>query len=178
MARRLVMSLAMSLDGYIADEDGGYGWIKGDGSHALDTPNKWDYAEFLRGIDAVVMGRACYDQGMSEDFRDKTVFVATHRPPPDEGNVRFIGGDVCATIREELKKPGKDIFLFGGGKLADSFLKEDMVDEYILGIVPVILGKGRPLFYGGGAPIPLRLTECMLEEGIAILRYVRRLPAD
>lgn len=174
MARRLVMTLAMSLDGYISDEDGGYSWIKGDGSQALNTPNKWDYAAFLRGIDAVVMGRACYDQGMLDDFKDKTVFVATHRPEADEGNVRFIGGDVCAILREELKKPGKDIFLYGGGKLADVFLKEDMVDEYVLGIVPVILGKGRPLFYAGGAPIPLRLTECMLEEGIAILRYVRR----
>ncbi len=174
MARRLVMTLAMSLDGYIADEDGGYGWIKGDGNHALDTSNKWDYAAFLKGIDAVVMGRACYDQSMAGDFSDKTVFVATHRPTPDVGNVRFLSGDVCQAIREELAKPGKDIFLFGGGKVVDGFLKADMVDEYIIGIVPVILGGGRPLFYGGNAPISLALTECMLEEGIAILRYTRR----
>ena len=107
-------------------------------------------------------------------MRDKAVFVATHRPPPDAGNVRFLSGDVGQVIREELKKPGKDIFLFGGGKAVEAFLKEDMVDEYIIGIVPVVLGGGRPLFYGGNAPIPLMLTECMLEEGIAILRYVRR----
>jgi dihydrofolate reductase len=174
MARRLVMTLAMSLDGYIADADGGYGWIKGDGSRALDTPNRWDYEAFLRGIDLVVMGRECYDQGMAGDFPGKTVLVSTHRPLPDSGNVRFIGGDVCAALRQELLKPGKDVFLFGGGKLADSFIREDMVDEYILGIVPVILGAGRKLFYGGNAPLRLRLTECMLDEGIAILRYARR----
>jgi dihydrofolate reductase len=174
MNRRLIMSLAMSLDGYIADQDGGYDWIKGDGSHALDTSNGWDYVEFLKGIDAVVMGRACYDQGMLDDFQDKTVFVATHHPLPDTGNVRFLTGDVCEVIRGELEKPGGDIFLFGGGKLVDSFLKADMVDEYIIGIIPVILGGGRKLFYGGNAPIPLRLTEIMADEGIAIFRYVRR----
>lgn len=58
MPRRLVMSLAMSLDGFIADEAGGYDWIKGDESHSLDTPNRWDYEAFLQGVDAVVMGRA------------------------------------------------------------------------------------------------------------------------
>ncbi len=173
MPRKLVMSLAMSLDGYIADEDGGYDWIKGDGSRALDTPAKWDYAAFLEGVDAVVMGRACYDQGMLDEFRDKTVFVATHEPLSDRDNLRFVGGDVCALIGKEREKPGKDIFLFGGGKLADGFIKADMVDEYIIGIVPVILGRGRPLFYGGGAPIRLKLTEYIMDEGIAILRYRR-----
>ena len=174
MARRLIMSLAMSLDGYIADADGGYDWIKGDGSRALDTPNKWDYEAFLEGIDAVVMGRACYDQGMLGGFQGKTVFVATHQPPPDFDNVRFITGDVCAVLREELARQGKDVFLFGGGKLADGFIRENMVDEYIIGIIPVILGGGRPLFYGGNAPLPLRLTEFMADEGTVILRYVRR----
>ncbi len=174
MPRRLVMSLAMSLDGFIADEAGGYDWIKGDESHSLDTPNRWDYEAFLQGVDAVVMGRACFEQGMLEDFREKTVFVATHAPLPDRDNLRFLSGDVCDAIRAELSKPGKDIFLFGGGKLAEHFLKEDMVDEYIIGVVPVVLGRGRPLFYGGHAPIELRLTEIISEEGIVILRYVRR----
>ncbi len=174
MKRRLIMTLAMSLDGFIADESGGYDWIKGDGSKRLDTKNTWDFSEFLKGIDTVVMGRACYDQNMHDDFRDKAVLVATSSPPPDHGHVRFISGDICTRVQQELNKPGKDVFLFGGGKVVHPFLAADMVDEYIIGIVPLLLGRGRPLFTGNTPSIPLKLTEYIVEEGTVILRYERR----
>ena len=51
----------MSIDGYIANEDGGFDWIVGDGDESLDTQNKWNYEKFLEGIDTVVMGKKCYD---------------------------------------------------------------------------------------------------------------------
>ena len=143
MPRKVILSLAMSLDGFLADPDGGYAWIRGDGRHALDTGTRWDYP------------------------------VATRHPRPDVGNVRFVA-DPVASVREAKAQPGRDIFLFGGGKLVESFLAADLVDEYILGIVPVILGDGRPVFLGKHPPIPLQLDAFSLEEGIAILRYSRR----
>lgn len=174
MPRKVVLSLAMSLDGYIADDAGGYAWIAGDGGGAArDAGERWDYAAFLAGVDVVVMGRRCHDQGQSADFPGKTVLVATATPRPDAGNVRFVA-DPVAAVREELGKPGRDVFLFGGGVLVDAFLAADLVDEIILGVVPVLLGGGRPVFRGPHAPIPLAFERLSVEEGICILRYRRR----
>ncbi len=172
--RKIILNLAMSLDGYIADEQGGFDWIKGDGDSRLNTDNKWDYNKFLEDIDIVVMGKRCYDQGFLEDFKDKTVYVATSSPLEDTENIHFINGDICHTILNECKKEGKDIFLFGGGVLIDAFLKADIIDEYIIGIIPTILGKGRPLFLGGHPKIDLHLQELISDEGIIILRYSKR----
>ena len=118
MARRLVMTLAMSLDGYIADEDGGLRLDQRATGAARWTPLiSGTTRPSSRGSDLVVMGREMLRSGHGRgDFPEKAVLVATHRPLPDAGNVRFIGGDVCAVLREELLKPGKDVFIFGGGE--------------------------------------------------------------
>jgi dihydrofolate reductase len=174
MKRKIIMNLAMSIDGFIADENGGFDWITGDGSIKLDTDKKWDYKLFLEGIDTVVMGKACYDQNMQTDFIDKKVFVATRSPIKDYDNIHFIAGDICKIISGEKKKEGKDVFLFGGGILVDNFLKADIVDEFIIGIIPVILGKGRPLFLGNNPKVELELEEYIVDGGIVIVRYKRR----
>lgn len=77
-------------------------------------------------------------------------------------------------ILEEKKGEGKDIFLFGGGKLVDSFIKADIIDEYIIGIIPTILGKGRPLFLGNNPKIDLKLDKYAVDNGIVICRYSKR----
>ncbi len=174
MNRKIILNLAMSLDGYIADENGLFNWIKGDGSKALDTQTKWDYAKFLEQVDLVVMGRKCYDQGLIEDFKDKQILVATSQNRQDVDNIRFISGDICDYVLRERQKEGDDIYLFGGGVLVDPFIKADIIDEYIIGVIPIILGRGRLLFSGGHSAIPLKLEEYIIEEGVVILRYIRR----
>jgi len=174
MERKIIMNLAISIDGFIADEKGGFDWIVGDKSTRLDTDKKWDYKLFLKGIDTVVMGKACYDQNMQSDFTDKKVFVATRSSITDYDNMHFISGDICKIIDQERKKEGKDIFLFGGGVLVDNFLKADIIDEFIVGIIPVILGKGRPLFLGNNPMVKLELEEYIVDGGIVIVRYKRR----
>lgn len=174
MKRKIILNLAMSIDGYIANEDGGFDWIVGDGDESLDTQNKWNYEKFLEGIDTVVMGKKCYDQGFVDDFKDKKVYIATSKELEDYDNFHFINGNICTIIEEERKKEGKDIFLFGGGVLVDSFLKADIIDEYIIGIIPTILGRGRLLFFGGTPKIDLHLQEYVSDKGIIILRYSKR----
>lgn len=174
MSRKIILNLAMSLDGYIASEDGGYDWIVGDGDSKLDTENKWDYDKFLEGIDVVVMGKNCYDQNFHNDFKDKKVYVATSQELQNHDNIHFIKGDVCKIIEEESEKEGKDIFLFGGGGLVDNFIKADIIDEYIIGIIPTILGKGRPLFLGNNPKIDLHLEQYIMDKGVVILRYSKR----
>ncbi len=166
----------MSLDGYIADENGAFGWIQGHGDRILDTPNKYDFYEFLKSIDIVVMGRKCYDQDLhtfSKISDDKTIYVATSNPLENLGNVFFVKGDIVNVIKAEKEK-GKSIYLYGGGVLIDYFLKDNLIDEYIVGIIPTILGKGRKIFYENNPMIDLRLEENIIDDGVVIMRYSKR----
>ena len=174
MDGKIILNLAISIDGYIADEDGGYDWIRGDGKDALNTDAVWKHEEFLKSVAAVVMGKRCYDQGFHLEYRDRPVYVATSGEPDVRGNVRFIGGDVCGAVAGLKRNAGGDIYLFGGGKLADGFIKAGLVDEYVIGLIPVILGGGIPLFRGGNPTLPLELTHYYVENGIVVLRYVPR----
>jgi len=174
MKRKIILNLAVSLDGFIASEDGGYDWIVGDGDHRLNTENKHNFEKFLEEVDTVVMGKNCYNQNMHKDFSNKKVFIATSEKLQNHDNLNFISGDVCKVIEEEKTKDGKGIYLFGGGVVIDSFIKADIIDEYIIGIIPTILGKGRPLFSGNNPTIKLHLDEYIIENGIAILRYSKK----
>lgn len=173
MERKIILNLAISLDGFIASEDGTYEWIVGDGDHKLNT-GKHDFNKFLEGVDTVVMGKNCYDQNMHLEYKNKKVYIATSQKLQDKENIHFINGDICKVILEEKKKAGKDIYLFGGGVLVDHFIKADIIDEYIIGIIPIILGKGRPLFLQNNPTVKLHLDEYLIEDGIIILKYSKR----
>lgn len=102
--RKIICNLAMSLDGFIADDSGGYGWIKGDGSNACDTALKYDFSRFLSEIDTVVMGRRCFDQGMHRDFKDKKVYVASKTKRADEANVFFQTISAALSLRSSKRR--------------------------------------------------------------------------
>ena len=173
MKGKIILNLAISLDGYIADLDGGYSWIVGDGNSTLNTENKWCHNKFLENIDIVVMGKNCFDQGMHNEFKEKDVYIATSKKLEDFENYHFINGDIVKEI-EKLKNKGKNIYLFGGGILIDSFVKADVIDEYVIGIIPTILGKGIKLFYDNNTKIDLKLEYYAVEDGIVIMKYSKR----
>lgn len=173
MDGKIILNLAISLDGYIADEDGGYDWIVGDGNSKLNTEIKWDYAKFLEKIDVVVMGSKCYEQGFHKDYKEKDVYIATSKNIHDYENYHFINGDICKTI-SNLRDNGKNICLFGGGGLIDNFIKADIIDEYVIGIIPTILGKGRKLFLENNPKIDLELQYYSVEEGVVVMKYSKR----
>lgn len=174
MKRKIILNLAMSLDGYIATEDGKYDWIEGDGNSHLDTKEQFDFQAFLDTIDTMVMGRKSYDDCTIEPFRDKDIFIATSKAEENFDNVRFISGDVVKLIQEEQNKEGKDIYLFGGGELIDQFIKADAIDEYMIAIIPTILGKGRKLFLENNPMITLHLRTYNVGEGVIVLHYSKR----
>jgi len=175
MGGKITLNLAISLDGYIADENGGYDWIGGHGDKSLDTPSQPDFGEFLSGVDVVVMGKRCYEQNFHSEsgYADKIIYVATHEKRADEGNIRFISDDVVGTIMKE-KQAGKMIYLFGGGISIDPFIKADVIDEYRIGMIPVILGSGRPLFLCNNPTIPLHLDSFSISDGIVGINYTRK----
>lgn len=173
MNGKIILNLVISLDGYIADNNGGYDWIVGDGNYTLNTENKWCHNKFLESIDVVVMGKNCFDQGMHKEFNGKDVYIATSKKLEDFENYHFINYDIVKEI-EKLKNKGKNIYLFGGGILIDSFVKADVIDEYIIGVIPTILGKGIKLFYDNNPKINLNLEQYVVEEGIIIMKYSKR----
>ena len=173
MNGKIILNLAVSLDGYIANNDGGYDWIVGDGNFTLNTENKWSHDKFLENIDVVVMGKKCFDQDMHKEYQDKEVYIATSKKLEDFENYHFINGDIVKEI-EKLKNKGKNIYLFGGGILIDSFVKADVIDEYVIGIIPTILGKGIKLFYDNNPKIDLNLEYYAVEDGIVIMKYSKR----
>lgn len=174
MSGKIILNLAISLDGFIADNDGGFEWIVGQGDKRCDTEKQLDFhKDFLCNIDIVVMGKKCYDQGFYKDYEDKKVYIATSQEIEDNNNLYFIKGDIVKVIKEEKDK-GNNIFLFGGGSLVDNFIKADAVDEYIIGIIPTILGSGRPLFLGGNDEIKLHLNEYFVSDGVVTMKYSKR----
>ena len=173
MSGKIILNLAISLDGYIADEKGGFDWIVGDGNSKLNTEKRWDYGRFLEDIDVVVMGKNCYDQGFHKDFSGKDVYIATTKDINNYENYHFINGDIVNIIAD-VKSEGKSIFLFGGGVVIDHFVKADVIDEYVIGIIPTILGKGRKLFLENNPKIDLELQYYSVENGVVMMKYLKR----
>jgi dihydrofolate reductase len=165
----------MSLDGFIADLDGGYDWIEDVPSPDLDTTHQIPFDEYLRDLDVVVMGRRCYEQGQHTDFvrLGKPVIVAASTPPAEpEAGVEFTA-DVLGRVRHE-RDQGRHCYLFGGGRLVSSFIEADQIDELTIGIVPVLLGDGRRLFHAGPHRVDLRLVGCTVLNGKTRLTFRRR----
>ena len=143
MARDIILNLAVSLDGFICDEDGDFAWIGGQGDGAADTAEAFDFDAFLASCDTVVMGRKAYDDcGISHisGAAGKRFLVATHTPRPPAGNVTFLSGDVVGQVLALKRRPGGHIWLFGGGELASALIRAGAVDRFIVGILPAIRG--------------------------------------
>jgi dihydrofolate reductase len=172
--RKIILNLAMSLDGYIADENGGYAWIIGDGDKHLDTEITFDFSSFLEDIDIVVMGRKAYEEIGVKDYPTKKILVATSKAMDNTDHIEFVNNTIVERIQELQKEEGNNIWLFGGSGLTNQFMKADLVDEFIIGIIPTILGGGRPLFFDGNPMVNLHLDSYTIQEGLPILIYSRR----
>lgn len=175
--RKIVLNLAMSLDGYICDVDGGYEWIKGHGNHSLDSHEKFDINTWAESIDTIVMGRVSLeDCGIDfiKDSEHKKILVATNNPnyKTQFEHIEFIHGDIVKhVVNLKNNEAGKDIWLFGGARLVEKFIENDVIDEYIIGIIPVLLGSGRRLFHDFRVPISLVLDKTYIDDGMVILKY-------
>ncbi len=139
--------MAMSLDGYIADADGGYGFLG-----RYDNVD-YGFGDFFGEIGTCVFGRATWDQAVAVPdglsfFKDKRFVVVTSRPLPDapadvEVWDRGVGADLIDHLRAAT---GGDVWIVGGGKLQSAFFERDAIDRLEACIVPVLLGDGTPMF--------------------------------
>jgi dihydrofolate reductase len=146
--RKIILALAASLDGYIARENGDVDWLKmEDLSEGAD-----EMQEFFSSIDTIFWGRKTYEKGLEmggspEMYGDVMNYVFSRSPQASEGkNLRFITENVKEEVEKLKSGAGKNIWLMGGGELAKSFFEAGLIDEIIIGIQPVMLGSGIPLF--------------------------------
>ena len=140
--------IATSLDGYIATPDGGVDWL-------MDIPNPtgsdYGFAEFMSGIDALVMGRNTFEKVLSfgQWPYDKPVFVLSRTlqtvPEHLAGKVEIVRDDVVPLVSALNERGHVDLYI-DGGRVIQSFLKADLIDEMIITRVSILLGDGVPLF--------------------------------
>lgn len=160
----------MSLDGFIADADGGYAWIPMD--------DEIDFEAFLSSVDALVMGRGTWEVLAAQPetlaaFASMDIFVvSTTLDPATVPDVTVVREGVVERISALKSSPGKDLWLFGGGVLFRSLLEAGLVDRVEVALIPALLGAGVPLLPGSEAPISLDFHSMeTFPSGIALAKY-------
>lgn len=174
--RKTVLYIAMSLDGYIGDANGGVAWLQGDGS---EKSHPGSYPEFLDTIDTVVLGRTTYDQLVTElspekwVYPDKMTYVITHRPLENTPIIRFTD-DLFGLIDQLKARPGRDIWICGGATIVNELLNKNMIDRLVVTVIPTLLGGGIRLFDNMTCEMPLKLIGTTSYNGMTDLVYQRR----
>jgi dihydrofolate reductase len=168
MPKRLRYQVAVSLDGFIADSKGGYAWILMDPAIDFDAL----YKEF----DTVVMGRKTFTmmtaQGGSGAMPGMEVVIFSRTlPSTTQPGVRVTSDDPRKVIKALKKKPGRDIWLFGGGEMFQSLLTAGLVDTVEVAVMPVLLGEGIPLLPPGASTKLKLVDQKTLPSGIVVLAY-------
>lgn len=168
--RTVILYIAVSLDGYIADKNGGVAWLEG--ADAGDS-----YETFVKGVDTVIMGWNTYEQVAAElspggwPYAGLESYVLTHRKPPAVPGITFTEESPRALVGRLRRTEGKGIWLCGGANLAQQFIAEGLVDIYHLSLIPVVLGGGMRLFGELAGIRALRLLRTRAYNGVVEVIY-------
>ena len=175
--RKISLFIAMSLDGYIADSEGGVDWLKGKGSDDEDIDT---YSEFVKNIDTILMGWNTYHQVVTKlspaewVYNDFTTYVITHNEHTSSEKIRFTSTNPVDLIKSLKKEKGKGIWICGGANLVQQLVNEDFIDYYYITVIPTLLGSGIRLFENIKHEVKLRLIHTQSYNGMTDLIYTRR----
>jgi len=171
--RKIIYGAGTSLDGYIARLDGSLDFL-----HV--RPSNYSMGPFFKTIDVALLGRKTYEVGVRMSggkFQSHGLpcyIFSRSLPEGERDGAVFVREEPKRFVEELQNKKGKDIWLAGGGELTREFLKEDLVDELYLGIVPVLVGEGIPLFAPGFPQREFTLMESKAYSGgLIALKYER-----
>lgn len=179
MERKIILDLAVTLDGYIEGKKGEIDWCIMDPEMGFDL--------FLNQIDTILYGRKSYDlwgQYQPENdqtesdkqlwalFHSKTKYVFSRTQTGSDDQAVYINDGIYEEITKLKKTPGKDIWLYGGASLVTTFINLGLVDEFRLSVHPVVLGEGKPLFEGIKERLNLKLADTRtFSSGVVQLIY-------
>ena len=175
MSRKVILYIAMSLDGYIAKPNDDLSFLS-----IVQKPGEdYGYAEFISTVDTVIMGRKTYDWVMKQvpefPHADKAAYIITRKPRPGRGNTFFYTYKLSDLVRELKSKPGKNIFCDGGAEIVNELLKNDLLDELIISVIPILVGNGTRLFKDNRPEQELVLVDAKsFDTGLVQLHYKRK----
>jgi dihydrofolate reductase len=171
--RKVIVGVAVSLDGYIEGPKGEYDWCFTDGDYGL--------TDFFKRVDALFMGRKTYELAQSQKegggagFPKMTTYVFSNTLQQVKKGAVLVSGDIKEQVERIKAAPGKDIWLFGGASLTSALMNLHLVDEVWLSVHPIILGGGKPLFQDIKERISLKLVEeKTYSSGLVSLWYTLR----
>lgn len=175
--RKVILYISTSIDGFIADKVGSVDWINGQDEN---DESDYGYNNFIKNIDTVILGHNTYRQIVEElspkdwIYKELNSYVFTKKNLSDKENIKFINEDIISFIKKLKKQEGKDIWICGGANIVNQLVKENIIDEYHITIIPIIVGNGIRLFIENDINIKLRLKESKVENGIITNIYVKR----
>ncbi len=174
MDRKVILYIATSLDGYIAKPNDNLDFL----SIVEKEGEDYGYASFIKSVDTVVLGRKTYDWIIAHvpEFHhaDKKTYIITRTARPDVGNITFYTEDLKDLILKLKSETGKNIFIDGGAEIVNELLKENLIDEFVISIIPILVGDGVKLFKDGRPEQKLTLISTkQFETGLIQLHYKR-----
>lgn len=175
--RKLSLFIATSLDGYIAKPNDDLSFLRLVEKEGED----YGYAEFTANIDTIILGRKTYDYVLREigsshyDNGQRDVYVITKTERPGIGKTTFFTGKLSDLVQRLKSENGKDIYCDGGAEIINELLKNDLIDEFVISVVPVLVGSGTRLFNDGRPEQLLELKSVKtFDTGLTQLHYRRK----
>lgn len=172
--RKISLFIAMSLDGYIAKPNDDLSFLKLVEKEGED----YGYAKFTSKIDTIIIGRKTYDYVVKEigashyDNGQRDIYVITRTERPQVGRTTFYTGNITELVKQLKSENGKNIYCDGGAEVINELLKHNLLDEFIISVIPVLLGNGTRLFKDGRPEQALEFIRAKsFETGLAQLHY-------
>jgi dihydrofolate reductase len=174
MSRKLILYIATSLDGYIAQANDNLDFL----SLVEKEGEDYGYTDFVKTVDTVIIGRKTYEKVVSMGFGNphpyKKTFVITRRNQPDIENITFFSGNLSLLVSKLKSENGKNIYCDGGAEIVNELLKQNLIDEFIISLIPILLGGGTKLFKDSYNEQKLTLLAVKhFEKGLVQLHYKR-----
>lgn len=179
MKRKIILDLAVTLDGFIEGKNGEVDWC------IMDS--EMGFTDFLNQIDTIFYGRKSYDlwgqftPEIEQTDTDKEIWGLIHNKEKyvfsrtqkgSDNKAIFINNNILEEVNKIKNRPGKDIWLYGGASLITTFIHLGLVDEFRLSVHPVILGEGKPLFTDIKQKLNLKTVNTRtLSSGVVQLIY-------
>src|SRR5690242_3279795 len=177
LMRSLMIYIAASLDGYIAKPNDDLSFLKLVEKEGED----YGYAEFTKTIDTIILGRKTYDWVVREigsshyDNGERNVYVITRTARPGVGKKTFYSGDLTELVQKLKSENGKNIYCDGGAEIINELMRSDLIDEFIISIIPVLVGNGTRLFKDNRPEQNLGLVNVKsFDTGLTQLHYKRK----
>lgn len=170
--RKLILYIAMSLDGYIAKPNDDLGFL----SIVEKQGEDYGYSDFIKTVDTVIIGRKTFDKVMSMGIEfphaDKDKYVITRTPRPAIGSIKFYTGEIKHLVAKLKSEQKGRIYCDGGAEIVNELLQNNLIDEFIISVIPILLGNGTKLFKDGQPEQRLKLISAKtFETGLVQLYY-------